>query len=105
MSRFIAQLLVVTLLTLNIAWAVDECALNDPGTPDGSSVQTDAQPPLDSANTGFDCDDWCHAWAHSVALPSTTIIDGCTCGFIPGVTRILSYSSPGVSPPFHPPIT
>ena len=76
MSRFIAQLLIVSLPTLNIAWAVDACVLTDPGASGGTYVQVDGEPPVDPANAGIDCDDWCHAWANPVALPGAIVPDG-----------------------------
>jgi len=104
MSRFIAQLLIVSLLTMNIAWAVDKCAFTSPGAPGDVSVLTDAKPPADPANAGLSCDDWCHAWVNPVALPSVIVADGCACTFIIGISCISSYSSLGIPPPFHPPI-
>lgn len=104
MIRFIAQLLIVSLLTLNIAWAVDECAIADPGQVNGVLLPVDDQSP-DSPNTGLDCDDWCHAWVSPVALTRNSV----PAVFIPatiisGGAYILSYSSLPVPPPYHPPI-
>jgi|GEM_PF-2125441 len=105
MSRFIAQLLIVSLLTLNIAWAVDACVLTDPGAPGGTSVQVDGEPPVDPANAGIDCDDWCHAWANPVALQGAFVPDGYASSTLNGGFYTLSYSSLAIPPPLHPPTT
>ena len=105
MSRFIAQLLIVSLLTLNIAWAVDACVLTDPGASGGTYVQVDGEPPVDPANAGIDCDDWCHAWANPVALPGAIVPDGYASSTLNGGFYTLSYSSLAIPPPFQPPIT
>ena len=104
MTRFIAQLLIVSLLTLNIAWALDECALTDPADTSGLSVQADGQSPVDPANAGLDCGDWCHAWVNPVALLGSIVPDGYTPATINGGPCALSYSSLPIPPPFHPPI-
>lgn len=104
MARFITQLLIISLLTLNIAWAVDECAFTDPGQGDGALVQTDDQSP-DSPNAGLDCDDWCHAWVSHIALTRSSIPDVHLPAIITGGSYTLSsYSSLPIPPPFQPPI-
>ncbi len=105
MTRFIAQLLILSLFTLNIAWAVDDCALAIPGEAGGLTIQIDAQPSTDQANAGLDCDVWCHAWANPIDLPAAVIADGCNISAtINGGFYILSYFSLPIPPPFHPPI-
>lgn len=103
MTRFIAQLLIVSLLTLNIAWAVDECAIADPGQVNGVLLPVDDQSP-DSLNAGPDCDDWCHAWVSPVALTRNSVPDIFIPTIISGGTYLLSYSSLPIPPPYHPPI-
>ena len=105
MSRLIAQLLIISLLTLNAAWAADECAftaLDDAGS---LSSQIDDKSPPNNSGTKFDCDDWCHAWVTVVALPGAIILASYTPATINGGFNILPYSSLTASPPFHPPIT
>jgi hypothetical protein len=104
MVRFITSLLIVSLLTLNVAWAVDECAFTDPGEPGGVSHLVDGQVPADPSNAGLDCDDWCHAWVNSVALPGSVVQDRYTPATSLGGLYIPSYSSLPIPPPFHPPI-
>lgn len=104
MFRLIAQLLVVSFLTLNLAWADDECALT---LFDDSSVSVqieDKSPPNLSVNN-FGCDNWCHTWANPVDLPGTIKHDGYT-SLVTTITSFytLSYCSLPLSPPFHPPI-
>lgn len=102
MVRFITPLLTISLLTLNIAWAVDECAFTDPGQGGGVLVQTDEQSP-DSPNTGLDCDDWCHAWVSHIALTRSSIPDVHIPTIISGGSYLFSYSSLSIPPPFYPP--
>jgi len=104
MVRFIASLLIVSLLTLNFAWAVDECAFTDPGEPSGVSHLVDGKVPADPSNAGPDCADWCHAWVNPIALPGSLVPDSYTPATIQGGFYIPSYSSLPIPPPFHPPI-
>lgn len=103
MVRFITQLLIISLFTLNIAWAVDACAFTDPGQGDGTLVQIDDQSP-DSPNAGFDCDDWCHAWVSHITLTRSSIPDVYIHTAIIGGVYLFSYFSLPIPPPFHPPI-
>lgn len=104
MIRFIVSLLVVSLLTLNFAWAFDKCAFTDPGEPGGLTYQVDDQGPVDPANAGPDCDDWCHAWVNHIALPGSIVPDRHPPATIQGGFYTPSYSSLALPPPFHPPI-
>ena len=104
MFRFIAKVLIVSLLTLNIAWADDECAFALSGDNSYLPVQTGDESPDKSLETDFDCDDWCHVWANPIALLGAIVLNN----HIPittGTNRyIFSYSSLTIPPPFHPPI-
>lgn len=104
MTRFIAQLLIVSLLTLNIAWASDECAFTYPGAAGAMSVHADDDSPANPSNADFDCDDWCYAWMNVVTLPGTIVLDAYTSATINGGYYTLPYSSLTAPPPFHPPI-
>ncbi len=104
LARFVAKLLIVSLLTLNIAWTADECAFTSPGEPSDLSLKADNQPPVDPTNTGLDCDDWCHGWSNPVALPGAIVSDSYTPAVINGGSCTLSYSSLPIPPPSHPPI-
>lgn len=103
MVQFITRLLIVSLLTMNIAWAVDACVFTDPGQGGGALVQTDDQSP-DSPNTGLDCDDWCHAWVSDIALTRSIVADLYFPATIFGETYTFSFSSLPIPPPFPPPI-
>jgi hypothetical protein len=103
MARFIAQLLIISLLTMNIAWAVDECAFTDPGQEGVTLVQTDDQSP-DTPNAGLDCDDWCHAWVNHIALTRSTLPEAHIPTVITSGSYLFSYSSLSPPKPFHPPI-
>jgi hypothetical protein len=104
MVRFIVQLLVVSLLTLNIAWAFDDCALTDPVQVSGVMLQAGDQFPDDSPGAALDCDDWCSAWFSPVALPGKIILHDFTPVTIIDSFYTLSFSSLPIPPPFHPPI-
>jgi hypothetical protein len=104
MLRFIVQLLVVSLLTLNIAWAFDDCVLTDPVQVSEVLPQAGNQSPDNSPSIVPDCDDWCPAWFSPVALPGINILDSYTPATIYDGFYILSYSSLPIPPPFHPPI-
>ena len=104
MSQFITRLLIVSLLTLNVAWAADGCAFTFPGDAATASVHVDGDSPVNPSNADFDCDDWCHAWVTVVALLGTIILVSYTPATINGGFYTLSYSSLPIPPLFHPPI-
>jgi len=105
MFRFIAQLLIVSLLSLNFAWAGDECEFSALDDASSLSAQINDKSPPNLSDTKFDCDDWCHVWANPAALLRIVILSNNT----PVVTinsgiYALSYGSLPIPPPFHPPI-
>lgn len=89
---------------MNIAWAVDECVFTEPNEISAMSVQADDKSPVNSSDTNFDCDDWCHAWGHSAVLSGTLVLNGYTAITINADFYTLFYSSLAIPPPFHPPI-
>ena len=105
MFRFIAQLLIVSLLSLNSAWASDECAFSALDDASSLSAQINDRSPPSLSDSNFDCDDWCHVWASPAALLRMVILSSDT----PVLTidsdfYTLSYGSLAIPPPFHPPI-
>jgi len=102
MIRFITSLLIVSLLTLNVVWAVDECSF--PGDISGSSLLSNDQPPVDPAQAGLDCDGWCLAWLNLIALPGSIVPDDYTPASFQNGFNELSYLSIPIPPPFHPPV-
>ena len=103
--RVMARLLILSLLTLNAAWATDTCTLTG-CTNDGtySSVAADEPSPVHPAVPGLDCDDWCNACVSHIAFPNTPSLAKQTpAGFI-GKSIGESYSSRIATPPTHPPI-
>jgi hypothetical protein len=103
MIRFIAQLLIVSLFTLNIAWAVDECSFTNPEQVNDVLLQAGDTSP-DSSNAGLDCDDWCPGWISHIALMRNNAPDVYMLASFSGSSYTFSYSSPPISPPFHPPV-
>tara|TARA_R110002073_G_scaffold209439_2_gene369951 strand:- start:155 stop:463 length:309 start_codon:yes stop_codon:yes gene_type:complete len=101
MVRFIARLLIVSVLTLNVAWAVDACAFTEPGG--DWSLQSEGHPNV-PLNADLDCDRWCHAWVNPVALLDASVLDGYTAAAIHDGLYAISYSRLAVPPPFRPPI-
>jgi hypothetical protein len=103
MSRFIAQLLIVSLITLNIAWAVDECTFSESGREIGALLHIDEQSP-DAPNAGLDCDDWCHARVSPAAMMGSCVQNVAITATISGGSYTFSYSSLSIPPPYRPPI-
>jgi hypothetical protein len=104
MARLTASLLVVSLLSLNIAWAVDECAFTDPGQAHVLSLLADGQSPADPTNAGLNCDDWCLAWVSQVAPTTGDVLDAHITAIITGGALLFSYSSLPIPPSLQPPI-
>lgn len=106
MIRLIAHLLILSLLTLNISWAADACALTDPASlaHADASLQVDDQSPLDTPSSQSTCDDWCHAWVGHVAAINLPRLPLAMTGASLNFTYVYLYSSLITSPPFHPPI-
>jgi hypothetical protein len=105
MFRFIAKLLIISLLTLNIAWTGDDCSFAALDNAGSQSTQIDDKSPTNLSDTNFDCDDWCHAWANPAALLGIVIVESNTpAATINSGFYKLSYGSLPIAPPFHPPI-
>lgn len=74
MIRKVACLLIASLLTLNMAWAYDDCAFSDPPSSSAATAQ-----PLDPAPTNIPgtiptCNHWCAGWMHLVTLPGSSAL-------------------------------
>ncbi|HDY81877.1 MAG TPA: hypothetical protein ENH48_02835 [Halieaceae bacterium] len=104
MSRFIAKLLIVWLISLNVAWAVDECTFTNPGAPGNSSAQGNDRPTDDPMDTGG-CDTWCLAWANHGAPQNAIIVDRLAGVNVVGAPYTLPFTSLAIPPPTRPPIT
>jgi hypothetical protein len=103
MIRFIAQLLIVSLFTLNFAWAVDECSFTNPEQVNDVLLQAGDTSP-DSSNAGLDCDDWCPGWISYITLKRNDAPGVYMHTSLSGSSYTFSYSSLSIPPPFHPPI-
>jgi len=105
MLRFVSQLLIVSLLTLNIAWADDECAFSTFNGSGNSISQIDDQFLANFSDTNFDCDEWCHVWSNPIDLLSTDDLDAYVpVAMINAGFYVFSYSFLPMQPPTHPPI-
>lgn len=104
MTRLTASLLIASLLTLNIAWAVDECAFTEPSQAGILSLIVDGQPTADPANADLNCDDWCLAWVSQLAPMRGDVPDVHITAITTGGVHRFSYSSLLIPPPLHPPI-
>ena len=107
MFRFIAQLLIVSMLSLSFARAGDECAFSalDDANSLSLSAQINDRSPPNFSDTNFDCDAWCHVWANPAALLSIVILSSNTLVVtINSGLYTRSYGSLSIPPPFHPPI-
>ncbi len=104
MIRIFTWFLIVSLLTLNMAWAVDACAFSDPSGSGTDVAQTFDPAPADSPSTLPACNHWCPGWTSVITLPASSVLlpsllptfDG---GF--GADLYFFLSTP---PPTHPPI-
>lgn len=106
MIRFVLHLLILSLLTLNIAWAADACAFTDPAESSqaAASLQTDKPTAVDPASPGLACDDWCHAWVGHIAVIDLSQSSVDPTRVFPAIAFSDHYSSQQIPPPFHPPI-
>lgn len=97
-------LLIVSLLTFNMAWAMDTCAFSDPSGASTNTGQTLDPAPADSAGTIPVCNHWCPGWMSFVALlGSSVLLPGLLPTFEDGFDVDL-YFFPPAPPPTHPPI-
>ena len=104
MARLAASLFILSLLTLNFAWAVEECAFTNPSQASGLSLLAGVQPSAEPANADLDCDDWCLAWVSPVAPTGGGVSDVHITAIIPGDALLSSYISLTIPPSLQPPI-
>lgn len=106
MIRFIVRLLMLSLLTLNISWAADACALTDVVNTSHTAMAhgADDSTPADPANMNLACGHWCHTWVSHLAVLDAQVAASTVHGIGPLVAVAQSYTSLLISPPFHPPI-
>jgi hypothetical protein len=104
MYRLFAQVLILSLFTLNVGWAADACQFTGPGKVESALLQSDNISP-EFPEAGIDCDDWCYAWVGPVALTRNDVVNiTVSTSIISFASRTLSYSSLAIPPPYHPPI-
>ena len=104
MFRTITWVLIISLLTLNMAWAVDACAFSDPSGSGTDVTQTLDPAPEDSTSTLPACGQWCPGWTSLVTLPASpvllpSLLSAFEIGF--GADPYVFLPAP---PPTHPPI-
>jgi hypothetical protein len=102
--RLTVSLFILSLLTLNIAWAVEECAFTDPGQASGLPLLADGQPSAEPENADLDCDNWCLGWVSPVAPVGGGVSDIHITAIITDDALLSSYSSLPIPPSLQPPI-
>lgn len=104
MFRRITWLLIVSLFTLNMAWALDNCALSDPSDAGTGMTQPFDPAPADTTNVIPACNHWCPGWTSLVTLPSSAVLlPDLPLAFKSGFNSDLYLFLPA-PPPIHPPI-
>ncbi|MCW9025491.1 MAG: hypothetical protein OQK73_12535 [Gammaproteobacteria bacterium] len=101
--RFIVSVFIISLMTLNIAWATDECAIINPVKSNVLLFEVDNQDSVDLLY-GNNCDDWCQGWMNILALQYSCDTAGYTLDNTNSSFIVFSYYSLPIPPPFHPPI-
>jgi hypothetical protein len=104
MTRFVVWLLVVSTLTLNMAWAVDNCAFSDPSESNTGLAQAPDPAPADSTSTIPACGHWCPGWMSLVALPGASVPLLLLSAGFEGELDAAPYFFLPAPPPTHPPI-
>jgi len=98
--RFITHLLIISLLAINVAWAVDDCALQysneAPEVVLSSDLFTDGQ------NDDV-CNDPCVGWLHLVAITPDTKFGDFPSTRQEVVRTDISFYSLNQAPPIRPP--
>ena len=105
MRRFIAHLLIISLLAINVAQAVDECALQYSNEASGVALSGDlsADSYPDTAGDDDVCDDPCVGWLHLIAITSGTKLDYFPFIRQDAVRTGISFHSLDKAPPIRPP--
>lgn len=106
MIRLLSYFLILSMLTLNIAWVADTCALTNPADSmhASASLQADNLPPVDLTSSDLCCDDWCDAWVGHIAVVDQPLPAPDVMSIFPTIAYACHYTSLRNSPPFHPPI-
>lgn len=104
MYRITTWFLIVSLLTLNMAWAVDKCAFSDPSGSGTRVAQTLDPAPADSTGTTAACDQWCPGWTSLVTLPGSSVLLPSLLPTFEGGFGADPYVFLPAPPPTHPPI-
>ena len=104
MFRTITWFLIVSLFTLNMAWAIDNCAFSDPSDFGAGMTQPFEPAPADSTSAIPACTHWCSGWTSFVTLPSSAVLlPDLPLAFEGGFNSDLYLFLPA-PPPTHPPI-
>ncbi len=97
--RFIVRLLILSVLAINVAWAMDDCAAQYSHQSSESGLSTALPDDQDSSG----CDVPCLGWLHLVAIVPGTKFDDFSSAHH-AVARIdLSFYSLDQTPPVRPP--
>ena len=104
MIRIFTWFLIGSLLTLNMALAIDACAFSDPSGSGTDVAQTFDPAPADSTNTLPACDHWCPGWMSVVTLPASSVLLPSLLPAFDGGFGTDPYVFLPAPPPTHPPI-
>ncbi|HHJ16122.1 MAG TPA: hypothetical protein ENJ80_05425 [Gammaproteobacteria bacterium] len=101
MRRILIQLLTLSILFSNMAWAMDECALfvDVPGRP----VSQEADTPSDDSSVNSICDTYCIGWAQLLCMSYQTSSSNIIAYQFDVLTRASFYHSLQRKPPTEPP--
>lgn len=101
MRRIMIQLLTLSILFSNIAWAMDECTwFTDVSGQDISQATT---PPSDNGSVKSFCDSYCIGWVHLLYINYQTFSINTISHHFDGVLHSSFYHSLQRKPPTEPP--
>jgi len=104
MRRFLAHLLILSILVTNVAWAMDECASQYINEVSGLTLELGLAGDLSSDSQSDDvCDDPCVGWLHLVAITPGAKLDYFPFTRQEAVRTDISFHSLDKTPPIRPP--
>jgi len=104
MVRTVAWLLILSVLALNEAWAMDNCTFGEPSGSGADVMEPLGPAPADTTSTVPTCNRWCAGWLHLAVLPGSPVLSPIVvpAGFDARPRADLYIFLPA-APPTHPP--